>query len=532
MKKYYRHLLLFAAGLGVFALLSCSVTHIADGSSSETVIGLIVNETNQPAPGTRVTLYPAQYNPVTASASTMLPSDTTDANGRYSLPVPDPGKQYTIQAVHIAERTRAMISRITIAGDTTIASTGTLLAPGTIKLLVPDSADTVNGYVYIPGSGMAEYLADAGGSVILDSVPAGAVPMLKYGIKNSTVQKELHHDFLVSPGDTVVLWKHSRRIILNTSATGAQITGNILAFPLLIRLDGGNFDFKQVKPAGDDIRFSKNNGALLPHEIELWDAGASRASVWVRVDTVFGNNDVQSILMTWGNASAVSTSNGAAVFDTANAYNAVWHLNQGCNDATANSHNGTNFGTVDTAGIVGNAKKFSGNDSIRIAGLAGTPASLTLSAWANLEQAADSGAEVVSIGNAVLLRMDDTRFNHTYGPMASYRANTTHYDFVYRQYLAKTGWHHLAFTVDNTTYKKYFYVDGVLRDSGTIAYPISYSGVGQNTFIGIHGNEKDDVYDFTGLIDEVRFCRVAHSADYIKLCYMNQKRDGALVIFK
>lgn len=38
--------------------------------------------------------------------------------------------------------------------------------------------------------------------------------------------------------------------------------------------------------------------------------------------------------------------------------------------------------------------------------------------------------------------------------------------------------------------------------------------------------------NFFGTIDEVRVCRVARSADWIKLCCMNQKEQDALVLFK
>jgi hypothetical protein len=224
-------------------------------------------------------------------------------------------------------------------------------------------------------------------------------------------------------------------------------------------------------------------------------------------------------------------SNSMAVFDTADAFRAVWHLNRSCQDATGNKYTGTNYGTVDTAGIIGNSKKFDGTDSIRVPGLAGTPPSITLSAWASLAMADDSGSEVVSVGNVVLLRMDDTRFNNTWGTMASFHTNNTHYDFGSGQFHAQTGWHHIAFTIDIVNAKQYLYVDGALCDSGSIATPIDYSGEGQNILFGSRG-ENSQIYSYIGLIDEVRISRVARSPEYIKLCFMNQKRDDVLVVHK
>ena len=37
---------------------------------------------------------------------------------------------------------------------------------------------------------------------------------------------------------------------------------------------------------------------------------------------------------------------------------------------------------------------------------------------------------------------------------------------------------------------------------------------------------------FNGLIDEVRVSSIAHSEDWVKLCFMNQKADDALVEFR
>jgi hypothetical protein len=61
--------------------------------------------------------------------------------------------------------------------------------------------------------------------------------------------------------------------------------------------------------------------------------------------------------------------------------------------------------------------------------------------------------------------------------------------------------------------------------------PISYSGLGSDTYIGIHGN-GEKIYNFAGLIDEVRVLRTVQSADAVKLAFMNQKKIDLLVTFK
>ena len=95
-------------------------------------------------------------------------------------------------------------------------------------------------------------------------------------------------------------------------------------------------------------------------------------------------------------------------------------------------------------------------------------------------------------------------------------------------FISKTGWRYLVYTVDGARHVQSMYIDGIFQCSTNDINPINYSGLGPNTFLGTHGNKKTASYAF-GCIDEARVCRVARSADWIKLCYMNQKQQDALV---
>ena len=60
---------------------------------------------------------------------------------------------------------------------------------------------------------------------------------------------------------------------------------------------------------------------------------------------------------------------------------------------------------------------------------------------------------------------------------------------------------------------------------------------GDNFTIGRHAREVTIPYGegwcyFRGKIDEVRVMNAAVNADWIKLCYMNQKAEDALVEFR
>jgi hypothetical protein len=83
--------------------------------------------------------------------------------------------------------------------------------------------------------------------------------------------------------------------------------------------------------------------------------------------------------------------------------------------------------------------------------------------------------------------------------------------------------------------KEYLYVNGSLVDA-TIFLNVStisrYTG-----FDFMIGRNRDPANDstgffFKGMIDEVRVCSIVPSADWIKLCYMNQKAVDALLVIK
>ena len=130
------------------------------------------------------------------------------------------------------------------------------------------------------------------------------------------------------PGPTD-LTKHrfSKVITLNTTASGANVMGDVVKYPVAVQLNAMNFDFAQAKPAGEDIRFALADGKLLPYAIEHWDAAAKQAAIWVKTD-VKGNSNAQSIVMHWGNADAVSASSQKGVFSMEDGFIGVYHLNE------------------------------------------------------------------------------------------------------------------------------------------------------------------------------------------------------------
>ena len=512
---------------------TCSLSPFAGSGTEEgnVVSGIIIDENNQPSPNTQVLLLPHDYDPYKGLPIPKSFIDTTNAFGQYVFIISDTGT-YNILAFNPSQQTSALVAGIDIEGDTTIVQTGILREQGSVKVFLPDSADSVNGYVYIPGTTIAEPLGGNTVSVIVDSVPAGLIPSVYYASVSGTPPQPIRYDITVIPNEvatiTMPTWMYSVRLFLNTTASGADVSGTVTDFPVLVRLSSGNFDFSEALAEGEDIRFAKPDNTMLPYEIEYWNAAEQKAAIWVKVDTVYGNNDTQHIIMAWGKSGVASTSNSTAVFDTATGFNAVWHLNTSCVDATTNNHNGTNYGATDTAGAIGHSMQFDGTDSIKVAGLLGSQESITLSAWVYLDTAAcDNGEDIISLGDAVLMRADEM-YNGTFG---AFHGDTGFHQVGTGKRIAKTGWRYLTFSVDANTILQSFYIDGALDTTQNFPGPINYSGIGENTLIGAHAN-GETYHNFTGRIDEVRVCRRARSADWIKLSFINQKAQDALVEFR
>jgi len=530
----------------IAVLLRCTHVDLAgpsgEGNGSETIArGIIVDSMGIAAAGVQVQLLPAAYDPVIHGALSGQWSTLTDTKGEYRFDCITAGT-YALEAGSTSAGLKALIKGIQIPGtnNEVVIDTGKLRRTGTVIIHLKAMAPHGGDYVYLPGTSTFSIITagdSAAEKTVLNGVPAATFTDLMYVAAADFRHADLLKDTLtVHPGDTVVsayaAWKHTRKLLLNTTVSGADIQGNVYDFPILVRLTKATFDFSQAKSGGADIRFTKSDNSFLPYEIERWDAANKLAEIWVKVDTVYGSDSMQTLCMYWGNAYAADSSNGSAVFDTTENAAAVWHLNQSCNDATYNNHDGIESSAADTAGIIGLCKKFNGSDSIKIAGLLGTPSSFSLSAWAQLDSTTPGGgSEILSIGDAALIRMD-----YAMGGIGTLGAIHLPGDSVFLnmtsgQFLKRTGWHFITFIMDQNSSNPALYIDGTKVASRTnLTTPPNYTGVGQNTYIGKHGNGKTG-FNFIGKIDEVRVYRTVVSADFIKLSFMNQKKDDLLVRF-
>jgi hypothetical protein len=72
------------------------------------------------------------------------------------------------------------------------------------------------------------------------------------------------------------------------------------------------------------------------------------------------------------------------------------------------------------------------------------------------------------------------------------------------------------------------YIDGILVSDSTIELPWPPKDTTRGVYIGSYPTRKRY---WNGLIDEVRIQGRVMNEHWIRLCYMNQRRDDKLVVF-
>lgn len=333
-------------------------------------------------------------------------------------------------------------------------------------------------------------------------------------------------------------WAHSKDIYFDTSPDGAGVPGDVIAFPVLVRLSAEDFPFAEARDSGQDIRFSKPDGSPLPFEIDLWDRAAGRAAIWVLADTVKGNAKGRLLRLHWGNPAAPAASAPGGVFSAANGFSAVWHLRGRYPEVRRNAVPGggdavpVNYDSdEEVRGLIGFADSLDGTgpgDHLRTWQLFDNlSGGFTFSVWAN-PAAVTADAKLMDFGNGpgldnlALSRAGSTadlRFDAWHGATGS---SVTAVDaFV-------TGvWQHFAVTVSGKSAR--IYRNGVLAASGELADTIA--AVRRETnYLGRSSWTADQ--PFQGKLDEPVVARTARSADWIRLAYANQRPDQNLLSFQ
>jgi biopolymer transport protein ExbB len=307
-------------------------------------------------------------------------------------------------------------------------------------------------------------------------------------------------------------WNYRKQLTVDTTPAGGDIAGTLLNVPVLVRLHAGNFGyFLDTQPHGEDLRFiAADDKTPLKYQVESYDAVNEMALVRVQVPTLPGNATTP-FWMYYGNATAVSGADPSGVYDADQAL--IYHFSSDAGvpvDGTANGINpALSTAQPESAGIIGGAVGFTGNESIEIAqnpALALDPEKgWTFSAWMKISQAQTGAVLFEGRDAAMALRItiDGTSLaaEFTDGSGATWQTPAG-------PLLTPGQWQHVALVVNKTALT--LYLNGIQAATVDATIPAFSPAI-------TVGRSAAGDAGFVGELDELGLSRAARSPDWIKL---------------
>lgn len=571
MRRHVSHWLAlrWVALLGAL-LWHCESTDspVAGGTTETTngIVGWVTNEQGVPVAGASVRLrtsdYLAYQSPAALGKSTLSAHDAfTDAQGQFAVSDIKPGS-YLIEITD--EESTAVVIELAVGPDDTALDLGTrIMRPfAQVQGTVASNPAMTAPSVLIYGLERVARADSASGAYAIADLPPGTFT-LRIEPPSPAFGASLVELRDLQPGDVshvaqVTLvelgeedyarWAHTRAIRINTAASGAAISAEVHRFPLLAVLDRSHIDFSQLQPKGRDLRFAKPDGSPLRYEIEYWDSAAGQAAVWVLVDTIRALDSTQSFTMLWGNAAAPDFSNGRAVFDSADGYTGVWHVNryrerdtlEALLDASMSDAHAITYGAITTNAVVpghiGTALSLDGSDDYLRSGAVGSQElhlgveDLTLSAWVQAQPAPRyQGVFALDCQNDNRLRLliDNTSGQPWFG--IRHAAVDQWIETKGTSDIADGRWHLVTMVFDRDASAS-LYVDGRLDTTLDIsafadipldsaAVTVGFDNFSSGSYLG-------------GLLDEIRVIRRAVSPVEVWLAFVNQQQPERLLMYE
>ncbi|MFT5241614.1 MAG: hypothetical protein ACI9X0_002598 [Kiritimatiellia bacterium] len=317
-------------------------------------------------------------------------------------------------------------------------------------------------------------------------------------------------------------WRHSGSFYILTTQDGAALPASAREenFPVLLRLDREGFDFSQVAPGGDDIRFTNAEGLPLTYQIDAWDPTNGHASIWIRIPLIKGDAQ-QEIKMFWGNPEAATASSGSAVFSATNGFLSVFHMSGPVLDELG-TVTATDTGTAPSVGMIGAARHFPGGKGIfcgdAINHFPTGAVSHSSQAWI---RPARANGRVLGWGNEA--RVGKVIMQYKSPPHMIMECYFSGADVRGGTRLFNDQWVHVVHTYEQGNSR--LYINGALDGvTETTSSPLDINRPARMWIGGWYNN-----YNYAGDIDEVRLSNVFRSADWITLEYENQKPQQRLV---
>jgi len=319
-------------------------------------------------------------------------------------------------------------------------------------------------------------------------------------------------------------WTLRKKITVDTSDTGAALSGPIGTVPLLVRLHDGNFQFPAAKDDGTDLRFvADDDKTLLPFHIEKYDSLLDEAFIWVKIPDLKPGAKT-SIWLYYGNSGsrAIKADDPKGTYDADTVL--VYHFSehgQPAYDFTSSGNNAQSAGTPSDGAIIGTGLRLDGHTTVTIPASPSLEwtggATLTWSAW--LKPAAPQPNAVIfgrtDAGRSFVIGVDNgVPYVEVTGPNGTQRSPAA------APLPAAGAWHHLAVVADGQ--KISLALDGAPYAALSARIPAL------NSAAVIGGGAGDAATGgFTGEIDEMEISRIARPDGFLKFAAVSQGATGA-----
>jgi len=308
-------------------------------------------------------------------------------------------------------------------------------------------------------------------SVDLDSDNDGISDFFESGISDSVAAIDANADGSISRAEAAaaISTVTINSVNINDSSTANSVVRVKLA------IDNAAITLAQISNL-TIIGGADGSGFVFVEGLES-DVNAALAGMTVTAGA--GYSDADQLMVT----TYASGIEGQFTFDAATAVN----------DAGSDSHDGTlEDGAIFFSDIEqGEVVELDGNDdAIFINSRFNDPTSTTVSGWVNLNSA---NGELINIGGVIALRVDETEN----GIAGYYWDGTQYITTTSGEFIAGTGWRHVAYTIDAAADTQTLYLDGVAVGSSTFASDPTYNlpAAFTHSTIGRHADPANNAFD-------------------------------------
>jgi biopolymer transport protein ExbB len=164
-------------------------------------------------------------------------------------------------------------------------------------------------------------------------------------------------------------WTGRKTIVIDTTASGLNLSTPVSDIPVLLRLHSGNFpQFLNSLDGGADFRLiAGDDQTPLKYHVEKFDAASQIAYVWVKIPTLMPQSKDNTLYLYFGNQTAPKGEDAGNTYDVDTA--AAFHFGDPTGlvtDSTAYATPVTGTVISNPASLIGNGATLGGTEALQI----------------------------------------------------------------------------------------------------------------------------------------------------------------------